>query len=275
MTALSLTPLRRDDLAAVVTLSKAVNWPHRRADIELLMGLGTGRALRHTDGTAKGVGMWWPFGDDRARLGRIIVEPELQGRGHGRALVEALLQDLAPRSAMLLATDAGRPLYRRLGFVETGSSTQHQGAYQGVPLEGARLRPATQHDIVAIARLDAEAFGTDRRFTLSALLAAGRGAVLEQRGTLIGYGFERVFGRGSVVGPIVAADQDDAIILYRALARPGFVRVDTFDGGRRFADALESTGLTPLAGSSPVMVRGTWPASVGPRVLALASHALG
>ena len=220
--------------------------------------------------------MWWSFGDDLARLGMIIVDPTEQGRGLGRIVVDGLLDALAPRSAMLLATEAGTPLYRKLGFIPIGSTIQHQGIYTGAPVEDPRLQQATEAHLNRITTLDASAFGLGRMETLSALLGAGRGVVLEQDGTVVGYAFERRFGRGSVVGPIVASSEADAIVLLRALARPGFVRVDRMEPDVRFGESLETAGLAPLAGASPVMARGDWPKASGDaHIFALASHALG
>ena len=80
-----------------------------------------------------------------------------------------------------------------------------------------------------------------------------------------------------MVGPIVASGDEDAIRLFRALALPGFVRVDAPTGFDRFARFIQDQGLAPAGAPSPVMVRGEpWPvAPDSPRVIALSSHALG
>jgi ribosomal protein S18 acetylase RimI-like enzyme len=50
----------------------------------------------------------------------IIVAPELQQRGIGDAMLTLLLRRADARSlTVLVATDAGRPLYERHGFVPT------------------------------------------------------------------------------------------------------------------------------------------------------------
>lgn len=263
------------DLDAVMALVAAVGWPHRRVDVAALIELGRGRLARAGDGRTLGVGLWWPFADTAARLGLIVVSPDSQGLGIGRRLMEQLLADAAPRSVMLLATPAGRPLYERLGFVEVGAVCQHQGEYSGGRHPNPRIRMATFADRSAVLCLDAAAFGVPRPAVLDHLLAVGRAFVLAENGRVAGYAIERAFGQGSVVGPVVAATEPDAIALFNAAARPGFVRVDRPSEAANFGRHLTACGLTP-GSEFPAMLRGDWPASTGPqRIYALASHALG
>lgn len=272
---ISLDPAVPADLDLVAPLVTAVNWPHRRADVQILMELGHGRVVRGDGGRFLGVGLWWSFGADAARLGLVIVAPEAQGRGIGRRLVETLLADAAGRSVTLIATTAGRPLYDRLGFVEIGSNCQHQGEYSGHPHADPRVRPATADDRGAILALDADAFGVERHRVIDRLAAAGRVFVATEAGSVTGYAIERESGRGSVVGPVVAASEADAAALFWAAARPGFTRVDRPSHAMSFGRVLTGSGL-PQASESAVMLRGDWVVSRGPHlVYGLASHALG
>jgi GNAT superfamily N-acetyltransferase len=273
--AITLPPVSMADLDLVTALVAAVGWPHQRIDIAGLIELGRGRLARTGDGRTLGVGLWWPFGDTAARLGLIVVSPDSQGFGIGRRLMERLLTDAAPRLVMLLATLAGRPLYERLGFVEVGAVSKHQGEYSGGRHSDPRIRVATSDDQPAVLCLDAAAFGVPRSAVLEHLMAVGRAFVLVENGGAVGYAIERSFGHGSVVGPVVAAAESDAITLFNAAARPGFVRVDRLSQATNFGRHLTTCGLT-ADGEFPVMMRGDWPASTGPqRIYALASHALG
>ena len=273
--AITLSPASMADLDSVAALVTAVGWPHRRGDIAALIELGRGRLARAGDGRTLGVGLWWPFGDTTARLGLVVVSPDSQGLGIGRRLVERLLADAFPRSVMLLATPAGRPLYERLGFVEVGAVCQHQDEYSGGRHPDPRIRVATSDDQSAVMCLDASAFGVARPSVLDHLLAVGRAFVLVENGRVVGYAIERAFGRGSAVGPVVAATEPDAIALFNAAARPGFVRIDRASEGANFGQHLTACGLPP-GSEFPAMLRGGWPASTGPqRIYALASHALG
>ena len=248
--AITLPPVSMADLDVVAALVAAVGWPHRRADIAALIELGRGRLARAGDGRTLGVGLWWPFGDTAARLGLVVVSPDTQGLGMGRRLVEQLLADAAPRSVMLLATPAGRPLYERLGFVEVGAVCQHQGEYSGRRHSDPRIRAATPEDRSAVLGLDAAAVGVPRPAVLDHLLTVGRAFVLVEDAKVTGYAIERGFGRGSVVGPVVAATESDAIALFNAAARPGFVRVDWASAATNFGRYLTACGLA-LDSESP------------------------
>ena len=273
--AITLRLVSMADLDPVMALVAAVGWPHRRVDIAALIELGRGRLARAGDGRTLGVGLCWPFGDTAARLGLVVVSPDSQGIGIGRRLMERLLTDAAPRSVMLLATSAGRPLYERLGFVEVGAVCQHQGEHSGERHSDPRTRVAKSEDRSAVLCLDAAAFGVPRPAVLEHLMAVGRAFVLVENGRVAGYAIERAFGHGSVVGPVVAATESDAIALFNAAARPGFVRVDRLSDATKFGRHLTACGLTPDS-QLPAMLRGDWPASTAPqRIYALASHALG
>ena len=269
-------PVQIFDLDDVAALVKTLQGPHRREDLELFIRVGAGHLARDDAGTLQGVALWWAFEPDAARLGLVMVNPESQGRGIGRRLVEQVLADAGDRSMMLLATEAGKPLYDKLGFRTVGACRQYQGTYEGRPHPDPQIRPASPADMPSILDLDEAAFGAGRGAALQALRELGRTAVIEGRSGITGYAIERSFGRGTVVGPIVAADEEDAIRLFRALALPGFVRVDAPDGAEDFTRFIEDQGLAAVGAASPVMLRGTWPEpSPNARLFALSSHALG
>lgn len=273
---LIFSPVSSDDLGTIVGLVQAVSWPHRPEDIDLMIRLGGGRLVRGAnEGHALGVGLCWTFGDALARIGLIIIAPESQGCGIGRKLVTQLLEDTSPHPVVLLATDAGRPLYESLGFTAFDTSRQYQGIYHGAPTEDPRLRRGARADLANITDLDEPAFGARRGHALEILAAAGEVTVLDEDGALTGYAIARPFGRGIAIGPIVAETEADAITLFRALARPGFVRVDCPGDAAALIADMTGCGLSDV-GASPVMARGDWTAPAGPRrIFGLASHALG
>lgn len=276
-TAFSMPPVTGADLDAVTALVQTLKWPHRPEDVDLFMRLGRGRIVRDdADGRMMGVALWWTFGDQLARLGLVMIDPQSQGRGIGRRLVEQILTDSADRTMVLLATEAGLPLYEKLGFQTIGGNRQIQGTYSEAPSEDPAIRPATSQDFPAILALDSAASGADRVDLLRAMTDIGRTIVRVEKDRITGYAIERTFGRGSAVGPIVAESEDDAIRLFRAAARPGFTRVDCPSDASDLAAHLQTAGLVAVEGESPVMVRGSWRPPENPqRIFALSSHALG
>jgi len=157
------------------------------------------------------------------------VEEASRGCGLGRKLMDAALALAGSRALRLVATDEGVPLYQKLGFEKTGTIAQHQGFARFAAAPGG-VRPARPADLPAIAELDRTAYGTNRANLVSHLAEIGSFAVLERAGGLAGFAALRPFGRGEVIGPVVAGDADDAKILianFLALRDGAFVRLDT------------------------------------------------
>ncbi|BBK33136.1 acetyltransferase (GNAT) family protein [Stella humosa] len=280
---LSPSPLRAlvvDDLEAAHDLSRAVGWAHRLDDWRFVHGLGHGFAADDA-GRLVGTGMYWPFGQGFATLGLVIVDPARQGAGIGRRLMTGLLEAIGPRTTLLIATDAGAPLYEKLGFATIGGIVQHQGQDCRVPDQampaGWRIRPAAMADLAALAALDTQATGLARPHVLQALLTVAEGAVLERDGQPVGFAVCRLFGRGRVVGPIVAPDEAGAraLIAHWIAACPGqFMRVDIPDTVG-LGPWLEAHGLARIA-PGIAMARGPAPVQTGDaRLFGLINQALG
>jgi len=206
----------------------------------------------------------------------IIVAKAAQGRGHGARLMDALLAAAHRRTITLNSTAEGLALYERRGFVRIGVIQQHQG----VPHERHQAPPATlvramvPSDAEAVARLDLQATGWARRPMLDRLIQVGNADVLMRDGEARGYAISRLFGRGHVIGPVVAHNTADArALIEAALARVGpvFVRVDTA-ATSQLGDWLESIGLRQV-GDATTMVKGPQIPPTGPaRMFALANQ---
>lgn len=271
-----MEPISPRDLAAVVRLCERVAWPHTPDDLRFLLASGNGRIVRDARTRRPlGVGLWIAYGEEVAVLGMIIVDPEHQGGGIGRRLVEALIADAGQRALILNSTDAGRPLYEKLGFRTLGGILQRQGTNRAQPTEEASIREARLEDRKAIVALDARAFGAPRTMLIGRLLEDGRAVVSIGGGAVRGYALARAFGLGEVVGPIVASSDDEAIALFRAIAGRGFTRVDCPGDATSFSAFLGEAGLR-VVDRPTRMVLGEWTDPSDPaRIFALAGHALG
>lgn len=271
-----LRPAGRADLEAITALSARVGWPHRSQDIAAMLAVGRGLVVAPAAGApAVACGFWWPVGREAATLGLIIVDPDRQGRGLGRRIVEALIADAAPRLLRLVATEAGRPLYERLGFEPRGRILQVQGRCVRPPVLAPGLRPATTADREVITALDSAAQGGARAALIARLQGRSRTLVLPASGPPGGFAIRRRFGRGHLIGPLVAGHEDDALRLCQALLRPGFLRADLPEHATALAALLRDAGLD-VVDRPLVMQRGERPgAQRGPRTFALASQALG
>jgi GNAT superfamily N-acetyltransferase len=277
---LVLREISARDASACATLSRAVGWPHRVEDWEMVIGLGHG-VVATLGGEVVATAQWWPYGETHARLGMIIVSPDHQGAGIGKRLMQGLFEQTKARSLMLNATAAGEPLYVRYGFAPCGGVSQYHGEAAAVAApsmqKGETLRLGGTADLPVLERLDRQATGLPRRAVLAALLERGECVILERDDKAIGFSILRRFGRGHVVGPVVAPDEADAraLIAHWLHGRQGqFVRVD-IRVGSDLGDWLVERGLKP-AGTVTAMVRGEAPVAAGPaRLYALVNQALG
>jgi ribosomal protein S18 acetylase RimI-like enzyme len=263
----TLRPLDVGDLAAVHYLAQRMSWPHRPEDCAQLLKLGTGIAAVDADGSMIGVALQWGFGRDAGTVGMVMVAREFQGKGIGRTLMEALIAQSAPRALMLNATVEGQGLYKKLGFSPVGLVHQHQGhmteAKALPPAPTVSIRRALPADHVALCALDASAFGADRSVLILQMLAEGKAWLVDGAAGPVGFAIQRVFGRGTMIGPIVASTEDEAIALVATAAQAapgGLMRVDIPASAERLAHWLAMAGL-PVVDRVTMMLRGRWPAT--------------
>lgn len=277
-------PLETRYLDQATQLSVAVGWPHRQCDWQRLLALGTGLAGVDND-TLVATAMHWSFDARLATLGMVIVSPAYTRRGVGRRAMEALLDTISATRIELHATLAGADLYRSLGFTETRWVHQCQGRVvnAGAGLEPRPLPPHTilrsfrATDYEALMALDEQAIGSPRRALLSGLLEQGEALVLEQAdGRLAGAALCRDFGRGDVIGPVIATGPDAARCLVEAwiIRRVGcFVRLDTPDP--YLAAWLAEIGVVEVDRVRQMVAGDRLPATGPATRYALASQALG
>lgn len=270
--------LEEPDLPGALLLSQALGWPYRLEDWQEGLRLGRGFGVR-IDDALRAAALWWPWGERYATCGMIIVDAALQGRGIGRALVGELLEAAGERTMLLRSTIAGRRLYEQLGFMAVGQVHQHQAILAAAQLAppGVGTRDLQAGNAEVLRPLDGAASGMDRGRLLDALLAAGECIIAGAAHRPSGYAIVRRWGRGRVVGPVVAAEASTAReLIATALQRhPGeFVRIDVTEDSS-LSPWLDSLGL-PCVDRVTSMARGAPPPrATEAAVFALASQSLG
>jgi GNAT superfamily N-acetyltransferase len=152
-------------------------------------------------------------------IGTVWVAPDRRRGGIGRALTEAVI-DAAERAGcrtlVLVATEAGRPLYERLGFeVQTWYLTMEAPGLAGGAPDPA-VRPFRPEDLPAMAALDGRVTGEDRRHLLEAFAAPDGTRVLERAGGgIAGFVVRAPWGGGATI----AEDPRDAMAILEARRR--------------------------------------------------------
>ena len=201
-------------------------------------------------GTANGTVGW---------LATIWVDPGHRRAGLGRALTEALIDDLdvsGCRTFVLVATDAGRRLYERMGF-------EVQTRYQILEAPGPAhesgvdpdVRPFAARDLQAILNLDRAATGEDRRHAIELFASPTSAMVLRDEGGVRGFVIRAHWGGGATI----ARSATDSLRLLDARrligSRSGRVRAGLLDANQAGLAALEGRGFRRIW-SAPRMIRG-------------------
>lgn len=284
---ITLREMTAADLPACHGLSQAVSWSHRLEDWQLAFHCGKGW-IAETAGQVLGSAIYWQWGSESSTLGLVIVSPQCQGRGVGKALLTTLIGKLDGVKIRLHATPEGKPLYEKLGFVTTGGIRQQQSKALSA-IEAPKLAPDRQFsalggdDINTLSELDALSSGMQRPQLYQALLdpqspfRMEKGLLLSHNGQPAGFALLRKFGRGYAIGPVVARELDDAKALIQQLLSESegkFMRLDV-EADSGLAEWLETLGLPCVDRPTTMYKDGEPPlSSSGWRNFVLATQAL-
>ncbi|QWW72253.1 GNAT family N-acetyltransferase [Rhizobium sp. WYJ-E13] len=237
------------DLKQLHALSISVGWPHRAEDWQFLREVGKGVVATDDIGRIMSSAMWFRQSPALATIGMVITSPRLQTQGTGLWLMESALQDLEGVDLRLNATRAAQRLYLSLDFMPEKKVYQCQGIVTDAPSEqdfSGDLRVLGPDDLAAVTALDAAAFGVVRAGVIEKLMAHSRGYGLFRDDVLKAFALCRRFGRGHVVGPIVASDDEEAIAVLSPHIRDHegrFLRLDTHFETGDFALLVVRSGL--------------------------------
>ncbi len=275
------------DLPACHGLSQAVSWSHRLEDWQLALHCGKGW-VAESDGSVLGSAIYWPWGSEIATLGLVIVSPDCQGRGAGKALLKTLIGKLEDSKIRLHATPEGKPLYEKLGFVTTGGIRQQQS--RELPTIAAPqlaknccFKALGADDVNTLSELDALSSGMQRQALYQALLdphspfSMEKGLLLTRDEQAAGFALLRKFGRGYAIGPVVADSLENAKALIQQLLSQStgqFMRLDV-EAESGLAEWLEALGLPCVDQPTTMFKNGEPPlAASGWRNFVLATQAL-
>ena len=274
-----LRRLDAHDLPEALRLTQGQNWSHRLDDWDFHFRHGRGWAACDSDGSLLGTALWWAYGPALGAVGLVVVRPDCQGRGIGRRLMDAIIGDAGDRTLQLAATQAGLRLYEQCGFVAVDRVSQCQGVVRAIPVpvpDDVTLRELIRADLAAACHLDETATGAPRDELIEAVFDQHLGAVVAERaGELVGFAMQRAFGRGTLIGPVIAADESIAVALSSRLLAvdAGFCRLDIPSAATSLADCLARSGLF-VVDEVIRMIRGpSLRARCGARTFALVSQA--
>lgn len=282
----SLRDLCEADLLVAQRFSEEAGWPHRLSDWQSLSTLGTGRVVM-CDAQIASLGQIFVW-DEHAASISLLVSDAVHRAGEAEAvLLRDLLKRAGTRSVTVHAFGHWRHAVERFGFRETGAVLQYQGRPRSAPLiaipAGTRLRPASRADEAALCELDARANGMRRERLVSAWLDQHiQAIVLDNEASdegILGFAFLRRFGRGTLIGPVVASEPQLAQALIAHLcgmAAGKFLRLDAVE---QYAVPIgawfESLGLTCVNRVPKMTLGGAARGAADLHTFAVAAQALG
>lgn len=208
------------DLPGALALSQSISWDTGLSDWQRVLFWSpegcfvleeSGRGIIGTVTTT-------PYTTVMAWIGMMIIAPDRQRQGLGRQLMRAALDHLIARNTqriLLDASDAGRPLYRSLGFRELYKVERWKG--KASTYLGPRARRMRSDDLSAVIALDTELFGLSRGHILIRLLdeAPALAWVDYTNKQIAGYLLGRPHAGGVYLGPWMAWSSDSAERLLR------------------------------------------------------------
>lgn len=263
----TIRPMTATDIPATSAAIVADDWGDRRSWFEFAVASPNVRAfVAEADGEVVATGVATINGPV-GWIGTVWVQRAWRGRGLGRALTQAPIDaaDAAGcRTLLLVATEAGRPVYERLGFeVQTWYRTMEAPGLGGMDAAGgsARVRPWRPIDLDATAALDRGATGEDRRHLLEAFASPESArVVVDSDGRPVGFVVRAPWGGGATIAPRL--EDAMAILAARRAAYPTdrMVRAGIVLENEAGAAALEASGWRE-AWRAPRLVRGdpmTW-----------------
>jgi GNAT superfamily N-acetyltransferase len=272
MTVRTLEPTH---VEAALRLSAQAGWNQVAEDWLRLIRLWPGQCLgAWVDDRLIATGTLATYPSDTGSVGwvgMILVDERHRGRGHGTAMMDAILKLADERHVDpvgLDASDQGEPIYRRLGFEACADINRWRGRAAIDDSGIDRPDGATWGNIL---RLDRAAVRADRQPLLSAMAADAAADLrwVNDGDSVRGYGFVRRGRLAWHVGPVVAVDTPTASrvldeLIGTPLHKPWTdVFVDVFAGSpmeaillaRGFAVSrrlrrmcLGATGRPPLTG---------------------------
>lgn len=245
-----IRPARADELPVIQTVLRASGFGSQvGALLSLPLSSPGGTILLAGDeGDPAGVVAALAFPGSRSGwIGALGVRPHARGQGTGRALTECAIEWLRRRGVDtigLFATEAGRPVYDRLGFVAADRAVAWRGAIVAPPAAGPVIRPLAEEDRAAVLELDRAQTGEDRE-PLLAMLEELRGWM-----ATTGDGVPRGFALKTPWGaacPVIAESADAGVALLAAVAsQPGGGTLIVPEANRAATEAVRSWRLGRL-----------------------------
>jgi GNAT superfamily N-acetyltransferase len=208
-------------LPGCLALSKSAHWNQNEADWRVMLAIGRGWGITLGDGTLAASTIVLPYGGKFAWISMVLVLPEQRRKGFASQLLKRALRENAALglTSILDATPAGHKVYIQEGFQDRWGFKRFA---LNAPTTGfmpvAEVRPLQPKDWAPLLALDLRAFGASRERLLRNLAGRLPAAALmaERDGALTGFVLGREGREANQVGPVVAQNEETALVLLNA-----------------------------------------------------------
>ena len=254
-----IRPMTPADVEPVVAAFIRADWGDRRSYLDF--------ATRHpethpfvaeAEGEVIGTGVLTINGSV-GWIGTIWVEPAWRRRGVGMALTQATIdtaETAGCRTLLLVATEAGRPLYEKIGFEVQTWHRILEAPGLGDEAIDRHIRRFDAADLPAMAELSTLATGEDRTHLLKAFASPETAnCLIRDGGELGGFVVRAPWGGGSTIAPYL--EDAEAILHARRVGRgpEQRVRAGLVVENSAGLERLLATGWTDSWGA-PRLIRG-------------------
>jgi GNAT superfamily N-acetyltransferase len=242
--------------AAGFALSAEAGWNQTVDDWRLMLAEAEAIGQFTADDELVASALILPYGERIAWIAMVLTTERFRRRGLATQNLNWAIERCRERALIpgLDATPEGSEVYRLLGFRDV-CGLQRLLAERPEPHDLARRNAAIRplqaaRDLDAIARLDARAFGAERRGLLAHLSRnqPRRALLAEAGGELAGFALARAGRRSLHIGPLIARSPTVAsLLLAQALVgTDGPVSIDVPDAQSGFLEVLAEAGFRPL-----------------------------
>jgi GNAT superfamily N-acetyltransferase len=246
---MEISPLQPQDILGALRLSTQSGWNQIAADWQRLLDLWPDGCFGgRVEGQLVATATLANYRPAVAWVGMVLVDEAMRGHGLGGAIMNYVIAEADRRGLACLgldATDAGRPVYLKRGFVDDSPIERwlRPGGPRSTPTEPA-VRLLRPDEWPALLAFDRAAIGYDRSELLTHLRdeAGVCCQILSTEGAVGAYGFRRPGRSADHIGPVVGRIGSEAIIASLAAASESPAIIDLL-GSNETGDTLQRLGF--------------------------------
>lgn len=276
---INLRNMELSDIEFGLQLCRLTHWNQLENDWRNLFAVSPqGVFIAEYDGVKCATASAVNYGTKIGWIGMVLVHPDFRRKGIASALMNKCIEhlhNLKVETIKLDATDQGKPVYAKLGFMD------EQIIYRSVMNKQAsakQIHQKTEMNWEWINKTDLHIFGADRSALLKTLSNNGHFVqMLDSSANTFGYGFARLGFDASYIGPLIASDPNIAekILTNLLVELPsGPVYIDTLSGNKNSNDLVHSIGFK-VARELTRMYLGSFNDGITEKIYSVAGFELG